>query len=182
MSPAKKQPDDQQDAPEEAVEEAAPEKQDEPEAAPDKQDEPETKKKAAPKKRAKPKAKPKPKASDEPEGDAEQPETDADEEPAAYDDMPSGDASGEVTQRTVDEFIEAMVAMVTRIGTTLADNKDAVKVTHQEDGGVIVFMLEVDDIDKGRVIGRQGRIASAIRALIRVAAIKADLRARLEIV
>ena len=42
--------------------------------------------------------------------------------------------------------------------------------------------LEVHPDDKGKVIGRQGRVAQAMRTLIRVAAVKEDTRANLEIV
>ena len=45
-----------------------------------------------------------------------------------------------------------------------------------------VFRLEVAEEDKGKVIGRQGRVAEAMRVLLRVAAVKAGTRAVLEIV
>ena len=154
---------------------AKPKRQRKPEQSEPSDDAPAARKRPAPRRRSKPRA---PRASERPDSEADQSDSD---EPAAYDDMPSGDASGEATQRTVEEFTEAMVSMITHIATTLVDNKDAVKVTHEEEGGVIVFLLDVDDTEKGRVIGRQGRIASAIRALVRVAAIKSDLRSRLEI-
>jgi predicted RNA-binding protein YlqC (UPF0109 family) len=45
-----------------------------------------------------------------------------------------------------------------------------------------VIKLEVALDDKGRVIGKQGRVAEAIRTLLRVAATKEGIRVRLEIV
>jgi len=45
-----------------------------------------------------------------------------------------------------------------------------------------VFRLEVAPEDKGKVIGRQGRVAQAMRVMLRVAAVKEDTHAVLEIV
>ena len=47
---------------------------------------------------------------------------------------------------------------------------------------MITLKLQVADDDKGRVIGKQGRIAEAIRTLLRVKAAKAATKVRLEIV
>ena len=61
----------------------------------------------------------------------------------------------------------------------------AVVVTLPEetnDQGVIVLKLQVADEDKGSVIGKQGRIAEAIRTLIRVKAAKAGTKVSLEII
>ena len=55
------------------------------------------------------------------------------------------------------------------------------KVTEETEEGRVIFRLEVAPEDKGKVIGRQGRVAQAIRALLRVAAVKEDTRAVLEI-
>ena len=46
----------------------------------------------------------------------------------------------------------------------------------------MVLRLEVADEDKGKIIGRQGRVAQAMRVLLRVAAVKSGTRAVLEIV
>jgi len=46
----------------------------------------------------------------------------------------------------------------------------------------LLIKLEVAPDDKGRVIGRQGRVAQALRTLLRVKAAKEDTRVRLEIV
>ena len=75
-----------------------------------------------------------------------------------------------------------MRELVEYIARSLASHPDDVKVTESEEDGQIVLRLEVHAEDKGRVIGRQGRVAQAMRTLIRVAAVKEDVRATLEIV
>ncbi len=75
-----------------------------------------------------------------------------------------------------------MKELVEYIARAIASHPDEVKVTESEEDGQIVIRLEVHPDDKGRVIGRQGRVAQAMRTLIRVAAVKEDARANLEIV
>ena len=66
---------------------------------------------------------------------------------------------------------------------SLVEKPDEVKVEEQvaEDGSV-VFYLRVADGDMGRVIGKQGRIAKAIRTLLRAAATREDKKVTVEIV
>jgi predicted RNA-binding protein YlqC (UPF0109 family) len=59
---------------------------------------------------------------------------------------------------------------------------DAVKITEENSEEGLLIKLEVAPDDKGRVIGRQGRVAQALRTLLRVKAAKQDTRVRLEIV
>ena len=76
-----------------------------------------------------------------------------------------------------------MKELVEYIARSLVNNPDAVEVTEEQDEeGNTVLKLKVDDEDKGRVIGKQGRIAQAIRTLIRVKAAKAQSKATLEII
>ena len=76
-----------------------------------------------------------------------------------------------------------MKELVEYIARAIASNPDAVKVIEEtEDDGHVIIKLEVDPEDKGKVIGRQGRVAQAMRVLLRVAAIKEDVRVSLEIV
>jgi len=77
--------------------------------------------------------------------------------------------------------IDSMREMIVYIARALASNPDAVSVTEEDDGDRIYFHLSVDDEDKGKVIGRDGRVAQSIRSLLRVAAVKADTRVSLEI-
>ena len=76
-----------------------------------------------------------------------------------------------------------MKELVEYIARAIASQPDEVKVTEEEDDdGHILIKLEVHPDDKGKVIGRQGRVAQAMRVVLRVAAIKEDVRVTLEIV
>ena len=75
-----------------------------------------------------------------------------------------------------------MKELIEYIARSLASKPEAVKVTEEQDGDRVVLKLEVADEDKGRIIGRQGRVAQAMRALLRVSAVKNETRAVLEIV
>jgi len=75
----------------------------------------------------------------------------------------------------VDEFIEF-------IARHLVGNRDAVRVTRRERGSVTIYELEVDQRDMGRVIGRQGRMATAVRTLMRAAPIAHGKRCQVVIV
>ena len=65
----------------------------------------------------------------------------------------------------------------------LVEDKDAVTVTVDEpnEEGITVFHLKVAEDDVGRVIGKQGRIAKAIRTVIRSAAVKSGAHVMVEI-
>ena len=76
-----------------------------------------------------------------------------------------------------------MKELVEYIARAIASQPDEVRVSEEEDeNGRVIIILEVAPEDKGKVIGRQGRVAQAIRSLIRVAAVKRGIRATLEIV
>jgi len=72
--------------------------------------------------------------------------------------------------------------LVEYIAKALASKPDEVKVTEIVEDGKVILRLEVADDDKGKIIGREGRVAQAIRLLLRVAAVKEGTRAVLEIV
>jgi predicted RNA-binding protein YlqC (UPF0109 family) len=59
---------------------------------------------------------------------------------------------------------------------------DEVKISEENNEDGLLIKLEVAPDDKGRVIGRQGRVAQALRTLLRVKAAKDNTRVRLEIV
>jgi len=64
----------------------------------------------------------------------------------------------------------------------LVDDPDAVRVEEDEDDyGGLVLHLHVADADVGKVIGRQGRIARALRTVLRACAAGEDRRVQLEI-
>ena len=75
-----------------------------------------------------------------------------------------------------------MKELVEYIVKSIAAYPDDVVVTEDDEGGRIVIRLEVAPDDKGKVIGRHGRVAQSIRVLLKVAAVKQGTRAVLEIV
>ena len=68
------------------------------------------------------------------------------------------------------------------IAKSIVNAPDDVVVTEEKTEEGITLKLQVADDDKGRVIGKQGRIAEAIRSLLRVKAAKAGTRVNLEII
>ncbi len=75
-----------------------------------------------------------------------------------------------------------MKDLIEYIAKSIVNSPDDVVVTEETDEQGIILKLQVADDDKGRVIGKQGRIAAAMRTLIRVKAAKAGTRASLEII
>jgi uncharacterized protein len=74
-------------------------------------------------------------------------------------------------------------ATLTYLAKALVDHPDDVSVTTSPgDGAMVVFRLHVNPEDMGRVIGRHGRTARAIRQVTRAAAAKAGVSAYIEIV
>ncbi len=73
------------------------------------------------------------------------------------------------------DLIEYMAKMI-------AEKPDAVSVTEDwEDDQRVILRLLCDEEDMGRIIGRGGRVAQAMRALLRVAAVRSGDRALLQI-
>jgi predicted RNA-binding protein YlqC (UPF0109 family) len=72
-------------------------------------------------------------------------------------------------------------ALVETVAKALADEPDAVRVGQSERRGMTVIELQVAPGDLGRVIGRQGRTAAAVRALLAAAAESEGKRATLDI-
>jgi predicted RNA-binding protein YlqC (UPF0109 family) len=75
-----------------------------------------------------------------------------------------------------------MKELVEIIAKSLVDHPDAVSVQEVEGEQSIILELKVADDDMGKVIGKQGRIAKAIRTVIKAAATKEDKRVMLEII
>ena len=75
-----------------------------------------------------------------------------------------------------------MKELVEVIAKSLVDHPDAVSVQEVEGEQSIILELKVADDDMGKVIGKQGRIAKAIRTVIKAAATKEDKRVMLEII
>ena len=76
-----------------------------------------------------------------------------------------------------------MKELVEYIARSLVTMPDAVVVTEEpgEEEGILL-KLQVAEEDRGRVIGKQGRVAQAMRTLLRVAAVRAGTHVQLEIV
>ncbi len=76
-----------------------------------------------------------------------------------------------------------MEALLIAIVKDLVGQPDAVSVTVDEknEEGIVVYHLHVAEEDMGRVIGKQGRIAKAIRTVMRAAAARQDERVQVEI-
>ena len=70
-----------------------------------------------------------------------------------------------------------MKELIEYIARSLASDPDAVKVTEEVEDGRVTLRLEVAPEDKGKVIGRQGRVAQAMRVMLRVAAVKGGTHA-----
>ena len=74
-----------------------------------------------------------------------------------------------------------MKELVEVIAKALVDHPENVVVTEEETDRSIVINLNVDPEDMGRVIGKQGRIAKAIRSVVKAASAKTDKRVDVEI-
>jgi len=72
--------------------------------------------------------------------------------------------------------------LIEYIARSLVDDPTQVEVTQYRRGSTIVFKLHVAKDDMGRVIGRSGRIANAMRILLNVAAVREGKHASLEVV
>ena len=74
-----------------------------------------------------------------------------------------------------------MRELVEVIAKALVDNPDEVVVTEKEEGKTLVLEVKVAESDMGKVIGKQGRIAKAIRAVVKAAAAKEDKKVIVDI-
>jgi predicted RNA-binding protein YlqC (UPF0109 family) len=75
-----------------------------------------------------------------------------------------------------------MKDLILYVTEALVAHPEEVRVTEAEEGGVVIYQLHVAPEDMGKVIGRQGRIANALRTLLKASAARQNRRAVLEIV
>ncbi len=75
-----------------------------------------------------------------------------------------------------------MKELVEYIVKSIVTDPDKVSITTEDSEEGLLLKLEVAPEDKGRVIGKQGRVAEAIRTLLRVKAAKEETRVRLQII
>jgi uncharacterized protein len=74
-----------------------------------------------------------------------------------------------------------MKELIEYVARSLVDHPDEVVVRERSSGYRVVYHLTVHEEDMGRVIGKQGRIAQAMRTLLKVAATRSGQRVSLEI-
>lgn len=75
-----------------------------------------------------------------------------------------------------------MKELVEVIAKALVENPDEVVVTETAEGNSVLVELRVATSDMGKVIGRQGRIAKAIRSVVKAASSKEDKKVVVEII
>ena len=74
-----------------------------------------------------------------------------------------------------------MKELVEVIAKALVDHPDEVVVTEREEGDDLILELKVASQDMGKVIGRQGRIAKAIRSVVKAASVESEKKVIVEI-
>ncbi len=74
-----------------------------------------------------------------------------------------------------------MKNLVEVITKALVDEPDKVVITEKQEGKTTIIEVSVSDNDMGKVIGKQGRIAKAIRSVVKAAAAKEDKKVVVEI-
>ncbi len=84
--------------------------------------------------------------------------------------------------KTPDRTDLSLQELVEYIARGLVTRPDDVTITESSKGDMIVYEVRVADEDKGRVIGKNGRTAKALRAFIGAAATKAEKKATVEII
>lgn len=77
---------------------------------------------------------------------------------------------------------ETMKELLVVIAKSLVDNPDEVSVTEVEGDNAVVLELRVAESDMGKVIGKQGRIAKAIRTVMKSVATREQKKVLVEIV
>ncbi|MDQ0204206.1 KH domain-containing protein [Pectinatus haikarae] len=75
-----------------------------------------------------------------------------------------------------------MKQLIELIAKSLVDNPDMVIVNEKDDGKTIIYELSVADDDMGKVIGKQGRIAKAMRTVVKAAAAREYKKVIVEII
>ncbi len=75
-----------------------------------------------------------------------------------------------------------MKELIEYLVKSLVDNPDEVEITEVEGTEGVTYEIRVADIDKGKVIGKQGKIANALRTIAKAAAMKNQVKVYLEII
>ena len=111
-------------------------------------------------------------------------ETDAPDAMENVDAMEGSAAGGDSAEGYGDLTEDEVMArdMIAYIAGHLVDDQESVDVGTEWDGDRLKVMLRVADGDKGKVIGRNGRVVRAMQSLLRVSAVKSNIRASLDVV
>ena len=75
-----------------------------------------------------------------------------------------------------------MKEIVEVIAKSLVDHPESVEVSEKQDGAQLLLELRVAEDDMGKVIGRQGRIAKALRTVVKAAATRENKKVTVEII
>lgn len=75
-----------------------------------------------------------------------------------------------------------MKDLVEFLSKSLVDDPSQVKVEENGDGSEIVYQISVAPNDMGKIIGKQGRVAKALRSVVKAAATKQSVRVQVDIV
>ncbi|HET7092740.1 MAG TPA: KH domain-containing protein [Thermomicrobiales bacterium] len=100
------------------------------------------------------------------------------DEPFADEDEPPEDAADAAADESPAERLSGLVAY---LAGNLIDDPESVEVDVQQRGSSVHLTLRVPDDELGKVIGRQGRIARALRTALSIAGTRSDVRATLDI-
>ncbi len=63
----------------------------------------------------------------------------------------------------------------------IVQKPEAVKIEEKKEGDTIAFLIDVDESDRGRIIGKQGKVITALRNLLNVKAQKENKRAQVSL-
>jgi predicted RNA-binding protein YlqC (UPF0109 family) len=77
--------------------------------------------------------------------------------------------------------VEELRQLVLYLATALVGNPDGIEVEAEQNGPTVRLNLRVPETELGRVIGKEGRIARAMRTLVTITSSRFNLHARLEI-
>lgn len=75
-----------------------------------------------------------------------------------------------------------MKELVQNIVTSLVDSPDTIKINETVGESVIILEINVSESDIGKVIGKEGRIANAIRTIVKASAAKINKKVSVEII
>jgi predicted RNA-binding protein YlqC (UPF0109 family) len=98
-----------------------------------------------------------------------------------YDDVYDDDGEETANVAPATDAAERLRGLVTYLATNLVDNPQSVEVDARQRGGSVFISLRVPEEELGRVIGRGGRIARAMRTALMIAGSRNNVRASLDI-